>query len=216
MAIGLALSPLPLIAIFMLLMTPHAKQNGIAFLVGWFFGIILICLSVILIPDSINTTWKTANTSGNMQVVFGILMFVGAILVKQKGSKRKDPIKVPKIFKSIDKFGVKRSLSLGFLLSSLNIKNLALAVAGAIQIKTVINGSYFESFTTIVLFSIISSLTIITPVCIYIFSQEKMDRLFMNWRNWLIRNQSLILVFVLVFFGGILIYLGLKLKLNSF
>ena len=41
-AFGIALSPLPIAAIIMILMSARARTNAPAFLLGWFLGLLLV------------------------------------------------------------------------------------------------------------------------------------------------------------------------------
>ncbi|MDT0553788.1 GAP family protein [Urechidicola vernalis] len=210
MLIGLALSPLPLIAMFMLLLTPKAKQNSSAFLIGWLVGVYLIAGAVLLLPIPLEATWKSMGSSKNTQIIIGVAMLLAAVIVKIKGTKKTDPIKIPKLFVHIDKFGFKRSISLGFLMCTINVKNLALVVAGAVQIKTALTSDLLDRGIASLLFTVLASSSMIVPVIIYNLSQEKLDTLFLKWRNFLIRNQTSILMMVLSFFGVLLIYMGLS------
>ena len=38
-AVGVALSPLPIIAVVLMLVTPRGRLNGLAFIVGWWVGL---------------------------------------------------------------------------------------------------------------------------------------------------------------------------------
>src|SRR5215203_2825925 len=42
LAIGVAISPVPIIAIVLMLGTPRARSNGLAFVVGWVAGLTIV------------------------------------------------------------------------------------------------------------------------------------------------------------------------------
>ncbi len=42
MAVGVALSPVPIIALILMLVTPRARVNGPAFVVGWLLGLAIV------------------------------------------------------------------------------------------------------------------------------------------------------------------------------
>ena len=42
LAVGVALSPVPIIAVILMLVTPRARVNGPAFVVGWLVGLALV------------------------------------------------------------------------------------------------------------------------------------------------------------------------------
>ena len=61
-AIGVALSPVPIIAVILMLGTPRARSNGPAFAVGWVLGMVIVSVIVLLVagdsddPDSGSST----------------------------------------------------------------------------------------------------------------------------------------------------------------
>src|SRR5712691_6257046 len=49
LAIGIAISPIPIIAVVLMLTTPRAKANGLAFLAGWLLGLGIVGAIVLAI-----------------------------------------------------------------------------------------------------------------------------------------------------------------------
>ena len=41
LAVGIAISPVPIIAVILMLLSPRAKATSVGFLLGWLFGIIV-------------------------------------------------------------------------------------------------------------------------------------------------------------------------------
>ncbi len=48
-ALGVALSPVPIIAVILMLGTPQARTNGPAFAVGWVGGLVIVSVVVLLV-----------------------------------------------------------------------------------------------------------------------------------------------------------------------
>ena len=49
-AVGVAISPMPIVAMVLMLITPKAKANGFTFILGWIIGVAVagaICLALI-------------------------------------------------------------------------------------------------------------------------------------------------------------------------
>jgi hypothetical protein len=64
-AIGVALSPVPIIAVILMLSTQRARVTGPAFAAGWVIGIVAVSVIVLLVagpsddPDSgASTAWR--------------------------------------------------------------------------------------------------------------------------------------------------------------
>ena len=51
LAVGVAISPIPIIAVVLMLSTPKGKGNGLAFLLGWLIGLGLVGVIVLLVAD---------------------------------------------------------------------------------------------------------------------------------------------------------------------
>ena len=128
--------------------------------------------------------------------------------------KSGDLIKIPKIFQGIDNFGMTKSFIAGFLSSGLSIKNFALAASGAAHIDATALVDYFETFIGLFLFSIIASFTLIIPIIIYFISPKKMERIGLKLKTWLIQNYTIITILMLLIFGMVLIFIGLKVYLT--
>jgi hypothetical protein len=51
LAVGVAISPIPIIAVVLMLSTPKDRGNGLAFLLGWLVGPGLVGVIVLLVAD---------------------------------------------------------------------------------------------------------------------------------------------------------------------
>ena len=50
-AVGVAISPLPIVAVVLMLATPRARVNGPAFVLGWIVGLSLVGTVVLLVLE---------------------------------------------------------------------------------------------------------------------------------------------------------------------
>src|SRR4051812_38682059 len=134
-AVGVALSPVPIIAVFLMLGTPKARSNGPAFAVGWISGLVIVSVIVLLVTgDASDPDSSTATGVNWVKVGIGVLFL--AMAAKQWRSRPKkgtDP-ELPKWMSTIDSFAPGKALGLGALLSGVNPKNLALTAAAAASI----------------------------------------------------------------------------------
>ena len=55
-AVGVAISPVPIIAVILMLGTPKARSNGPAFAVGWVIGLIVVSVIVLLLAGDAEDT----------------------------------------------------------------------------------------------------------------------------------------------------------------
>jgi len=207
MSLGLALSPFPLIAIIIILMTPKAKSNSLWFLLGWILGIYGIGLLILIIPGLGSKHDTPSIYSGAIRIALGLSLLIFAFKTWLDRPRSGDEIVTPKLFLSIDKFGLRKSMLTGFLFSAANVKNMAFSAAGTVRI----NQSLPENesiFIALLLFSLIGSLTLIFPVVIYVFAEKKIEPTFLLWKKWLIKNNAMVLIILLGVIGLMLVKSG--------
>src|SRR6478736_5509231 len=81
-AVGVALSPIPIIAVILMLGTPRARSNGPAFALGWVAGLVVVSVVVLVVAHGSSDPDSTASDSVNwLQVGLGVLFF--ALAAKQ-------------------------------------------------------------------------------------------------------------------------------------
>lgn len=209
LAIALAFSPFPLIAIIILLMTPKAKINSLWFLLGWVLGIYFIGLLVFMIPGLESDGQTPTFFSGIIRIIIGLVLLIFAFKTWLKRPRPGDKIVTPKLFTTIDSFGEKKSMLTGFLFSAANVKNIALSAAGSARINQFLSGEG-QAYVALALFALIGSLVLMFPVMIYVIAGTKIEPTFVVWKKWLIKNNKILLVIILGFIAFILIKAGLQ------
>jgi hypothetical protein len=211
MAIGVAISPVPIIAVILMLFTQRAKPNSVAFLGGWVLGLAIVGSIVLIVasigefdPDSGESTAAAA-----IRLALGLLFL--AIAVKQwKGRpKHGDEPKIPKWMAAIESFTPLKALGLAALLSGVNPKNLALTLAAAVTIAQV-EISTSEAAISLVVFIIIASLSVAAPVLIYLTMGEKASKTLDGWKTWLITNNATVMFVLLLVLGVVLVGKGIS------
>ena len=56
LAVGVALSPVPIIAVILMLVTPQARVNGPAFVLGWLVGLGAVGVIVLALASPVDAT----------------------------------------------------------------------------------------------------------------------------------------------------------------
>ena len=133
-AIAVALSPIPIVAIVLVLGSSHAPTAGPAFALGWIAGLTgAAALVVLLVSGGADAN---ADDPGVSWLKLGIgVLFLG--MAAQQWAKRPGPGEVapmPAWMASIDQATPRRAAGLGVALSAANPKNLALTLAAAASI----------------------------------------------------------------------------------
>ncbi|MGA9276574.1 GAP family protein, partial [Ilumatobacter sp.] len=128
-AVGVAISPVPIIAVILMLFSRAAGRNSVSFLVGWIAGLVLA--SAIVLSIGLDSSGDPSDTSGVIKVLIGVLFLV--LGVKQWTSRPRDGAEpeMPAWMASIDDLAAPKAFGLGLLLSGVNPKNLGLTIAAS-------------------------------------------------------------------------------------
>jgi threonine/homoserine/homoserine lactone efflux protein len=131
-AVGVALSPVPIIAVILMLGTPRARSNGSAFALGWVIGLVVVSVVVVLLASGSDDPDSGTSTAVDViKLLFGVLFLVMAVGQWRKRPRAGTTAQMPKWMQAIDQFTAGKSLGLGVALSAANPKNLALTLAAA-------------------------------------------------------------------------------------
>ena len=210
LAIGIALSPLPIIAIILMLITPKARSNGLAFLGGWMLGLAVVGAIVLIVADTagVATSSGPSRTVSLIKLVLGLLLLVLAWRRFGKRPKAGAEAPMPKWMRALDSFTPTRSLAIGALLSGVNPKNLILCATAAAGIAQSGLGGVQQAAVLIVLV-IIGSLSLIAPVGVYFAMGDRATKVLDGWKTWLAANNATVMIVLFVVFGVTLIGKGI-------
>ena len=211
LAIGIAISPLPIIAIILMLITPQARSNGLAFLGGWVLGLAVVGTIVLIVANTagIATSSGPSRTVSIIKLVLGLLLLVVAWRQFRKRPKPGEEVPLPKWMRALDSFTPTRSLAVGALLSGVNPKNLILNATAAAGIAATGLAGAQQAVVLIVLI-IVGSLGVMTPVVVYFAMGDKAAPVLGAWKTWLAANNATVMMVLFLVFGVTLIGKGIS------
>ena len=95
-AIGIAISPVPIIAVILMLFSPRARSNGPMFLLGWVLGLAVVSGVVYAISDRANaaTNSTASDTVSWVKVGLGVLLLALAWYIFHQGKRPLGPWEV--------------------------------------------------------------------------------------------------------------------------
>jgi hypothetical protein len=208
LALGIAAFPIPVITVILLLFTPRARQNGIAFLSGWLLGIFTLTFAFVLLADDANRASSEPHT-----VVSAIKLLLGVgllVLSLRKWLSRpaadEEPV-VPAWMNAIGGFGPFKAARTSLLLTVGNPKNLGLGGAAAATISDVGLGRSQE-IASVLVFTVLASVTVAAPVLCYLIVGEKAVALMKRIEAWLLRKNAAVMAVILLVIGSILVLQG--------
>ena len=164
LAVGIALSPVPIIAVVLMLTSRRAKVNGPAFVLGWLIGLGVVGAVVLSLagPGGASTSGAPAAWVSWVKIVLGVLLLLVAVRQFRGRPHGDEEPQMPKWMATIDKTTPVAAAGLAAVLSGANPKNLLLAVAGAAAIAgTGISGS--QQALAYLVFALIGTLGVGIP-----------------------------------------------------
>jgi hypothetical protein len=206
-AVGVAISPMPIVAVVLMLVSSRAKANGLSFLLGWLLGLAILGGIVLALAGPSDTTSDTAGPEtwvSVLKLVLGLLLVL--LAVRQWQGRPRDGAEptMPKWMSAIDSFTPIKSAGVGAFLSGLNPKNLLLTVAGATAIaQTQVSGA--EQVGAYVVFMLIATIGVAIPVVIYFALGPKAPELLQKLKAWMSDNNAVIMGVLFLVFGAKLI-----------
>lgn len=211
LAIGIDVSALPIAAVILMLGTPRARSNGLAFLVGWIVGLVGVGGIALILAGAVGLSASSGSTSslvGLIKLALGILLLVAAARGWRSRPRSEEVAPLPKWMASLDTVTPARSAGLAALLSGVNPKNLALNLA-AMSIIASAGLSASAELVALVAFVIMASITIIAPVVVYFAGGDRAAAVLAGWKEYLVANNPVIMAILLLVFGMVLIGQGI-------
>jgi threonine/homoserine/homoserine lactone efflux protein len=202
LAIGVALSPVAIIAVVLMLTTEKARVNGPAFVLGWLIGLGVVGAIVLAIagPGGASSSGAPATWVSWLKIVLGVLLLLVALRQFRSRPHGEQQAALPKWMGAIDKFKPGAALGAGALLTALNPKNLLLTVAAAATIaQTGISGG--EQAIAYAVFAVLGSIGVAIPVGIYFAMGKRSADLLGKLRDWMGQHNAVIMTVLCLIIG---------------
>lgn len=202
-AVGVMLSPLPIVGVILMLLSNKARVNGPAFLIGWLLGLAIVVggLVAFVDPDHLNQDDGGPSTlAGILFLVLGVLLLLLAIKqYKGRPTEGKEP-EMPKWMAKMQGASPIFAAGMGAFLSGLNPKNLIFDIAAA---ASIVAGDLTttQQIVSVVVFMILASLTIGIPVIWYLVAGDSAKAKLDTLRGYLVRYNWVIMCVLFLILG---------------
>jgi len=211
-AIGIAISPVPIITVILSLFSIKARWNGPAFILGWALGILVVCIPVLVFANKpeLDANAPPSQWASVIRLLLGLFLFVVAIRRWTRRPKSPEEVKLPKWLMMIEAISPVKVLLVGFFFAVVtNPKNFALTVAATLPIaNSMLPGT--GKAIMVSAFILISCVGVGIPVVYYLIAGESARKLLNTWRTWLVANNSAVMATLFLVFGAVLFSEGLQ------
>lgn len=209
-ALGIAISPIPVIAAILMLLSPKARVTSVGFLLGWLTGIVVAVTVFVLLSSVLPETGDDGSqpVKAVIQLVLGALLLLLAVRQWRGRPKAGEEPALPKWMRAIDRITFATAFGLGFLLSAINPKNLLMAAAAGVAIGSAALGTG-DVIVVIAVFTVIAASTVLVPVVAYLIASARLRAPLDALRTWLARENAVIMAVLLLVIGVSLIGKGI-------
>jgi hypothetical protein len=209
-AVGVAIVPIPIIAVILMLFSQRARVNGPLFLLGWVAGLTVAFGVVYALSDAGDVaTDSTASDSVSWgTLVLGVLLLLLAVRSWQKRPAPGVTPPMPKWMAGMDAIAPGKALGLGIVLSAANPKNLILVIGAATGLAQ-LGVSTGNAVVALIVFVVIGSLSVLGPVAYSFAGGEKAARSLDELKGWLAVNNAAVMAVLFLVFGAVLVSNGL-------
>lgn len=209
-AVGVAIVPIPIIAVILMLFSQRARVNGPLFLLGWMAGLTVAFGIVYALSDAgdVATGSTASDTVSWGKIALGVALLLLALRSWQKRPAPGVTPAMPAWMAGMDAIAPGRALGLGVALSAANPKNLILVIGAATGVAQ-LGPTSADAAVSLVVFVVVGSLSVLGPVVYSVAGGEKAARSLEELRGWLAANNAAVMAVLFLVFAGVLIANGL-------
>ncbi|WP_280426224.1 GAP family protein [Nocardia carnea] len=200
LAIGVAISPIPIVAAILMILSAHAGGAGRGFALGWVAGIAAATVIAALLAGPLGGGGDREPSAAGawVKIVLGILLL--GLAAGQWRSRAETAI--PGWMSAIDTLTVARATGLGALLSAVNPKNLLLCLSAGVVIGaggTSVGGQA----VAVLVFTALAASSVLAVILGYTLAADRLREPLNQLRAWLQDNNHVVMAIVLLAMGAV-------------
>lgn len=203
-ATAVALSPMPIAALILMLLSAKAKVNSVAFTLGWIVGLATLVFFVKYLValfggDVHSSTGFSIRTL--IHLVLGIVLIAFAIKEWRLRPKVGESPKMPKWMSAVETFTPVKAFGIGFLLATINLKNTPMGIT----VGAVISNAGEAGVVVLLSYLILASSTITIPTLGFLLIGKRLEKSLESLKGWLVSNNATIMFVLFLILGVVLL-----------
>lgn len=209
-AVGIMVSPIPIVAVILMLFTKRATVNGPAFLVGWVLGLSVLAAVGYLAASALGWGDGSSTSATEVQwwrVALGVVLLVLAFRKWRKIREPDHADEMPGWMAGIDELTPIKAFGLAVALSSVNPKNLVLGL-GAMTSLATLGAPTEQAVVGMIAFVVIASLSVAAAVLYRLLGGAKAETSLQTAQAWLKMHNDAVMAVLLLVFGVVLVAKG--------
>lgn len=211
LALGIAVSPVSIIAVILLLTSNRSPAKGLAYLVGWLTGLIGLSIVMLLaVGNWYGNQWRTTvQFTSWLMLIAGIVLLLMAYTQWRQRSPQDAELTSLRWLRVLPKAQPPMALSAGLFFGLYSVKNLLIMGAAAVIIGEAGLGARGQ-ITTILIFVAIATVGIAAPIFVLLSQDERARTILTHWEYQLSTYNVPITCIVLVIIALEFLSIGLS------
>lgn len=208
-AVGVLISPMPIVAVVLMLLTPRARVNATAFLLGWVAGIAAVGgVALVLAGAAVGQDGDTPTWAAVLQLVLGVLLLLLAARSWRGRPRGASEPATPGWMRAVDAFTPAKAFGLAVLLGAVNPKNLLLVVSGAAAIAAATDDTAAR-FGALAVFVVVATVGVAAPLVVYVATGPRAAALLDELKTWMVNHNAAIMAVLLLVIGAKMLGAGI-------
>jgi threonine/homoserine/homoserine lactone efflux protein len=202
LAVGVSLSPIPIVAVVLMLATPRGRANGIAFVLGWIVGLAAAGTLILLVSGGAGASDGQAPATwvDVVKLVLGVALVVLAVVQWRRRPRGADDAALPAWMTTIDRFTPLKSGGFGVALSAVNPKNLLITVGAAAAIAQTGTSTGGQA-AALAVFVVLATVGPAVPLAIDVGMGQRSQHVLTSLRTWMATHNTAIMCVLLLVIG---------------
>jgi hypothetical protein len=199
-AVGVAISPVPIVAVILMLLGRRAVANSLAFLAGWVVGLLGVGLIVVLLEVA-GSDDGGSSVTGWVKVAIGLLFVALGVRQWTHRPRGDEEPSMPGWMASVGDVTAARSFGLAVVLAAVNPKNLGLTIAAGASIGAA-GLDRGEELLVLGVYVAVASVTVATPVVLNLVLGDRARGPLDAIRSWLTAYDHVVMTVLFVVLGA--------------
>jgi hypothetical protein len=207
LALVVSISPLSVIPAVLVLQTPRPRPTGLAFLIGWLFGLVALTAGFVAFSDALSGLHnKPPVWASWVRIVLGLALIAFGIY---RWLTREGHTESPKWMRSFETLTPVRALAIGLVLVVVRVEVLTMCALAGLAIGSGNLGTTATLLTGAIYIAVAAS-TVAIPVLAYVAAGQRLDSPMARLKEWMEQNNAAMLAAVLILIGGMVLYHGVN------
>ena len=208
-AVALALSPFPIIAVLLVLLSPEGRAAGLAFLAGRVLGVAAVMGVAAALSDMLARSEEASPVVALLRLLVGVVLVVLAVRKWRGRPRSQQDASLPGWMTALAAASPARAGGVALLLSVANPKELLLGIAVGITLGAA-GLPLGPTLVVVLCCTVVACASVAAPVIAFAAAPERVRGALEQARAQLVRHNDAIISVVLLVIGTALIGGGLS------